>query len=185
MGGDTETTCRADTEGKAILWLSHVQLPNPDTIVDVNKWLLTGAFNSYLLRSSAKAWQIQMWMLTAIHWTEHIVPNGIARERTQGAEGVSSPIGGTTIWTNQYTKSSQRLNHQPKSTHGGTYSNNCLCSRGWPCGTSVRGEALGLVKAWCPSVGEGQDGWVGVGGLVSRGGRMGWGGFQRGNDERG
>jgi hypothetical protein len=28
---------------------------------------------------------------------EHRVPNGGARERTQGAEGVCSPIGGTTI----------------------------------------------------------------------------------------
>ena len=27
-----------------------------------------------------------------------------------------------------------------------------ICSKGWPCGTSMRGEALGLVKG--PSVGE-------------------------------
>ena len=45
-------------------------------------------------------------------WTEHRVPNEGARERTQGAEGVCSPIGGTTIWTNQYPQSSQGLNHQ-------------------------------------------------------------------------
>jgi hypothetical protein len=31
---------------------------------------------------------LQKWMLTAIHWTEHRVPNEGARERTQGAEGV-------------------------------------------------------------------------------------------------
>jgi hypothetical protein len=37
------------------------------------------------------------WMLTAIHWTEHRVPNEGARESTQGAERVYSPIGGTTI----------------------------------------------------------------------------------------
>ena len=37
-------------------------------------------------------------MLTAIHWTEHRVPNEGARERTQGAEGVVIPIRGTTIW---------------------------------------------------------------------------------------
>jgi hypothetical protein len=35
----------------------------------------------------------------------------------------------------------------------------------------VRGEALGLVKAQCPSVGECQDQEAGVGGLV-RGGRV-------------
>jgi hypothetical protein len=81
---------------------SHKQPPKPDTIADANKSLLTGAWYSCLLRGSASAWQIQKWMLTAIHWTEHKVPNGGARERTQGVEGVCSPIGGTTIWTNQY-----------------------------------------------------------------------------------
>jgi hypothetical protein len=34
-------------------------------------------------------------MLTVIHWTEYRVPNEGARERTQGAEGVCNPIGGT------------------------------------------------------------------------------------------
>jgi hypothetical protein len=49
MGGDTETKCRAETEGKTIKRLphlgnpSHIQLPNPDTIVDANKSLLIGA----------------------------------------------------------------------------------------------------------------------------------------------
>jgi hypothetical protein len=46
-------------------------------------------------------------------------------------------------------------------------------------------EALGLVKAQCPSVGECQDREAGVGGLVSRGRGNGIGGFQRGNEERG
>ena len=36
-------------------------------------------------------------ILTAYHWTQHRVPNERTRERTQGAEGVCSPIGGTTI----------------------------------------------------------------------------------------
>ena len=49
----------------------------------------------------------------------------------------------------------------------------------------MRGEALGLVKALCPSVGECQDREAGGGGLVTRGGeRIGIGGFQRGNEER-
>jgi hypothetical protein len=46
MRGDTETKCRADTEGKAIQRLpsppedpSHIQFPNPDTIVDTNQVL--------------------------------------------------------------------------------------------------------------------------------------------------
>jgi hypothetical protein len=35
--------------------------------------------------------------LTAIHWTEHRVPSEGAGEKTQGAEGVYSPIGKTII----------------------------------------------------------------------------------------
>ena len=49
----------------------------------------------------------------------------------------------------------------------------------------MRGEAVGLVKAQWPSVGECQDREVGVGGLVSRGRGYGIGGFRRGNEERG
>jgi hypothetical protein len=37
------------------------------------------------------------------------------------------------------------------------------CSRRWPSETSVRGEALGPVKAQCPSTGECQDRKAGVG----------------------
>jgi hypothetical protein len=44
-----------------------------------------------------------------------------------------------------------------------------IFSRGWPCGTSIRGEAPGLVKAQCPRIGEYQDREEGVGGLLSRG----------------
>jgi hypothetical protein len=48
-GGDTETKCGAETEGKAIQETappgdpSHIQTPNTDTIVDAEKCLLTGA----------------------------------------------------------------------------------------------------------------------------------------------
>jgi hypothetical protein len=81
---------------------SHKQPPNPDTIADANKILLTGAWwYSYLLRDSASAWQIRKWMPIVIHWTEHRVPNERGRESTQGAEGVCIPIGGTRIRTNQ------------------------------------------------------------------------------------
>jgi hypothetical protein len=49
MGGDTETRYGTETEGGGALETappvdpSHVQLPNPDTIVDANKCLLTEA----------------------------------------------------------------------------------------------------------------------------------------------
>jgi hypothetical protein len=36
-------------------------------------------------------------MLTFIYLMEYRVPNGEARENTQGAEGICNPIGGTTI----------------------------------------------------------------------------------------
>ena len=82
-------------------------------------------------------------------------------------------------------QSSQGLNHQPKSTHGGTRGSSCICSRGWPSRSSMGGEVLGPLKALCPSVGEwlGQE--VGVGGLVSRRSEERIGGFWRGNQERG
>jgi hypothetical protein len=40
-------------------------------------------------------------MLTANHWTEHKVPNGGVREKTEGVEGVCHSIGRTTISTHQ------------------------------------------------------------------------------------
>jgi hypothetical protein len=48
-----------------------------------------------------------MWMLAVNHRTEHRDPNGGAKERTEGAEGVYNPIGKTTISTNQTLQSSQ------------------------------------------------------------------------------
>jgi hypothetical protein len=43
-------------------------------------------------------------------------PNGEVKPRTVGADRVCSPIGRTTISTNQMPGSSQGLNHQPRST---------------------------------------------------------------------
>jgi hypothetical protein len=108
-------------------------------------------------------------MITANHWTEHRVPNGVPNEgvrvRTEGAEGVCYPIGRTTIST-KTTQSSQGLTHQPKSTHGGTHGSSRICSRGMPCGTSMGEEALGLIQVLFPSVEECQDREVGMGGWV-------------------
>jgi hypothetical protein len=88
----------------------------------------------------------------------------------QGAEGVYSPIRRTTVSTKQYPQSSQELKHQPKSTHGSSQ----ICSRGWPYGISMGGEALGPVKTLCPSVGKFQDREAEVSELVSRGRRGSW-----------
>jgi hypothetical protein len=144
--------------------LSPMQTPNPDTIADAKKCLLRGAWYSCLLRGSARSLPIQMWMLVANHQTEHRDHNGGVRGRTEGAEGLWSPIGRTTISTNQIPQSSQEL-HQPKSTHGGIHGSSCLCSRGWPSLASMEREVLGPEKAWCPSIEEcqgkwGRSGWV-------------------------
>jgi hypothetical protein len=159
--------------------------PNPDTIVDANKSLLTGAWYSCLLRGSTSAKLIQKWILTDVHWMEHRVSNEGARESTQSAEGVFSPVGGTTIWTNQYPQSYLGLNYQQKKTHSGTHGSSCLYSRGWPSQSSIEGEALGPVMALCLSIGECQGQDTGVGELVSRELGAGRGGFRRANQERG
>jgi hypothetical protein len=65
------------------------------------------------------------------------------------------------------------------------YGSSYICNRRWPCETSIRGKTLCLVKAHCFNIEECQDREAGVGGLVSRGKRMGYRGFQRGNEERG
>jgi hypothetical protein len=142
-----EIKYRAETEGKATQRRSHlgiypIYLPNPDTIVDAKKCMLTGACYSCLLRVPARTLQIQRQMLAANHWTELGVPNRGVRERTEGAEGVCNSIGRTTISTNQSPQISQGLIHQPRSTHGSS----CIWSRGWPCHTSVGGEVLGSMK---------------------------------------
>jgi hypothetical protein len=87
-------------------------------------------------------------------------------EKAEGAEGVCDPIGRTTISTNQTPQSFQTLNHQPKSTRGGTQSSSFIRSREWPYLASVGGAAPCLVKALCPSVGECQGREAGVGGCM-------------------
>jgi hypothetical protein len=56
----------------------------------------------------------------ANHWTEHNVPSGGVRERTEGAEGVCSLIGRITLSNIETPLSSRGLNHQTKSTQEGS-----------------------------------------------------------------
>ena len=104
-------------------------------------------------------------MLAANYWTEHKVPNEEVRERTEGAEGICNSIGKIIISTNQAP--TPELPRTKLPTKGCTWSDpthgsSCICSRGWPCKASMGGEALGPVKAQCPSVGECQGGERGV-----------------------
>jgi hypothetical protein len=119
----------------------HLQTPNPNTIADAKKHMLTGAwygcpecFCQHLTNTAAD---------TANHQTES---NGRARGRTAGAEGDCNPVG-RTISTNGITQSSQGINHQPKSTYEGIYGSRYIFNRGWPCLASMRGETFGPVEA--------------------------------------
>ena len=59
---------------------SHIQLQNPDTIVDAHKCWLTRAEYCYHLGGSASTWQILRGTLSPSHWTEHRVPKGGPKE---------------------------------------------------------------------------------------------------------
>jgi hypothetical protein len=83
------------------------------------------------------------------------------------------------VSTIQMPLSSWGLDHQPKSTHGGTHGSGHICGRGWPCWTSVGGQPLGL-RGGCsmlqckgtPGVKEGAGGGSTL--IKAGGGRMGW-----------
>jgi hypothetical protein len=91
-------------------------------------------------------------MLTVSYWMNHRTPNGGARERTQGAKRVCNPIGGTKIWTNQYT---------PELLCLAAYvSEDDLVGHQW------KERPIGLANFICLSTGECQGQEVGVGGRV-------------------
>ena len=79
---------------------------------------------------------------------------------------------------------SQGRIHQPRDTHGGNHGFSCICSRGWPCQSSIGREALCPVKAWwmpqCRGVQgwRGRNGWEGQHPHRSRGWGDGIGGFK-------
>ena len=83
------------------------------------------------------------------------------------------------------------LDHQPKSTHGGTLGSGHICCRRWPFWISVGGAVLGSEGVQCPSVGKRQGRKAGVGRWVAehthrgRGKQMGIESFQRGDLKKG
>jgi len=89
-------------------------------------------------------------MLAVNHGLITGTPMEMLREEAEGAVGVCSPIGRTTMSTNQTPHSSQGINHQPMNTHGGTHDSSHICSRGWHCPALIGGKALGPVKACFP-----------------------------------
>jgi hypothetical protein len=67
---------------------------------------------------------------------EHRAPNGGAKESTQGAKGICNPIGGTTIWTNQYPPGARVFS--------------CICIKRWPSRPSLEREAPWSCKLYLP-----------------------------------
>ena len=98
-----------------------------------------------------------------VHWELIGFPVKELEKGLKDYEEVCNPIGRTTIWTNQTPKSSQNLPPTKERTYGATHGFSWICSRGWCCLASVKGEVLGPVKAWCYSVEECQGKEVGVG----------------------
>jgi hypothetical protein len=72
---------------------------------------------------------------TKIMQPNHRAPNGGASERIQGAKGICNPIGGTTLWTNQYP---------------GARVSSCICIKRWPSWPSVEREAHWTRKLYMP-----------------------------------
>jgi hypothetical protein len=128
--------------------LSHLQTPNTDTIAYAKKRLLKEVWYRCPLRDSASTWAIQMQTLRDSCCNEPEDPNGRFTGRPERAEGDCNTIG-RTISINQ---SSQELNHQAKSTHGGTHGSSCICSRGRPYLASLWGKILGPLEIQCPSI---------------------------------
>jgi hypothetical protein len=89
-------------------------------------------------------------------------------------KGFYSPIGGTTIWINQYPQSSLGLNHQSKKTYDGTHDSSCICSWEWPSQSRRRSWSCegsmplykgitgpGIGYWWVGEQGEGEKGyWI-------------------------
>jgi hypothetical protein len=113
---------------------SQVQSPNPDTISNA------GMGHACLEEPDKyrSRWSQPIIRLSAG------VPDERVGEGTEEAEGVCRPKGkGATVSINQIPLSSQGLDNQPKSTHGGNHNTGCICGREWPCWTLVRGIVLG------------------------------------------
>jgi len=141
-----------------------MQPPNPLTIVDAKKCLLTGARYGYLLRGAPRTLLIQLSMLTSNHCTEQGDLNEGIRERTEGIEGICNPTGRTTISSNQTPPELSGTKYQSMRTHGGTHDFSHTCSRAWLFPASIGVKSIGLVKAHSPNVGECQGIEVEVGG---------------------
>ena len=123
---------------------SCLQTLSPDIADRILVWLFLGRFDQQLTNVYLNAWsQPPDWA-----WE----PSGGAGGRNGGAEGDCNPIGRRML-AGQSTHCSQKLDQEPRTVQTGSYGFSCIYSRGWPCLTSMGGEALGHVVTWCHSRG--------------------------------
>jgi hypothetical protein len=69
---------------------SHLQTPNPNTIADAKKCLLTEAWYNCPLRGSASICPIQMRMLAVNHLTKPSDPNGRIRKELKKLKSIAT-----------------------------------------------------------------------------------------------
>jgi hypothetical protein len=106
--------------------------------------LFPGRFCQHLTNADADAW--------SYHQTELRAPVRGAGRRTGGDKGNCNPIGRTML-AGQTTPCSQDLDQQQRGVQGGIHGSTYICSKEWPCLTSMGREALGPVKVWYSRLG--------------------------------
>jgi hypothetical protein len=139
MEGGTETKFGAVTKGWTILWLPY---PGIHLIISFQTLTPLHTLARFCWKDPDRAVSCETisgpskkWMLTVSYWMDHRTPNGGARESTQGAEEICNPIGGTTLWTNQYPRA---------------LVSSCICIKRWPSWPSLEREAHWTCKLYMP-----------------------------------
>jgi hypothetical protein len=122
--------CQVEVSAKGFISVTNLSSPNSFTAFDRNLvWPSSERLCHHLSKTKAD---------TTNHWNQPRDPNGRVRESTEGAERNCNPIR-RTISTTRKPQTSQGLNHQPKSTHGGSHGSSYICSRGRPYLASMGG----------------------------------------------
>jgi hypothetical protein len=85
------TKFRAETEGMTIQRLPHLGIHPINNHQTQTLWQCQQEPADRSLRDSDSAWQIQKWMLTIIHWTEHKVHNEELKKVPKELKGSEAP----------------------------------------------------------------------------------------------
>jgi hypothetical protein len=97
---------------------------------------IKGRWKGFNLKNYSWTGEMDQW-LRECNFLQKIwvTPNGGARESTQGAKGICNPIGGTTLWTNQYPRA---------------LDSRCICIKRWASRPSMEREAHWTCKLYMP-----------------------------------